>query len=172
MRKDQILLVACLLYIGGVFAGSFFVAAWWIVFLCGAFLMVLSLVFARRRIFLVMLFFVMFSLGIFSVTKSWDQFREGNMRGGMVSGVARVINDPEEKGFYRAVVLRMQSCESEYCPREKILWQAPIATEVVFGSRANFICALKLPENFDAEFDYRMFLAKDNIGYVPRSKER
>jgi competence protein ComEC len=168
MRKDQILLVACLLYIGGVFAGSFFVAAWWIVFLCGAFLMVLSLVFARRRIFLVMLFFVMFSLGIFSVTKSWDQFREGNMRGGMVSGVARVINDPEEKGFYRAVVLRMQSCESEYCPREKILWQAPIATEVVFGSRANFICALKLPENFDAEFDYRMFLAKDNIGYMCR----
>lgn len=168
MRKDQILLAACLLYIGGVFVGSFFVVVWWMIFLCGAFLAVLSLAFARQHTFLIVLFFVTFSFGTFSVTKSLDQFREGNMQGGMISGIARVVNDPEEKSFYRSVVLRMQSCESEYCPREKILWQAPLAAEAVFGSRVIFVCALKLPENFDAEFDYRMFLAKDNTGYICR----
>lgn len=166
MRKDQVLLAVCLLYIGGVFAGSFFVAVWWTIFLFGAFLAMLSLIFARQYIFLCTLFFAVFYLGIFSVTQSLDRFNEDNMHASEVSGIARVVSDPEEKSFYRVVVLRMQSCDGEYCPREKILWTAPIATEAVFGTRVNFSCALKLPENFDTEFDYRMFLAKDDIGYV------
>jgi competence protein ComEC len=171
MRKDQILFVACLLYISGVFVGSFFVVAGWTIFLLGALCLTFSLVLSRQHIFLLVFFFAVFVTGIFSITHSLEQFREGNMRESEVSGIARVANDPEEKSFYRSVVLRLESCDSAYCPREKILWQAPLITEMTFGTRVNLICALKLPENFDAAFDYRMFLAKDGIGYVCRRAE-
>jgi competence protein ComEC len=94
------------------------------------------------------------------------------MRAGEVSGIVRVVSDPEEKSFYRQAIIRMESCENEYCPREKILWQAPRTMEIVPGERIAFSCTLEVPKNFDAAFDYRMFLAKDDIGYVCRTATR
>ena len=138
MRKDQVLITLCLGYIGGVLAGSFFVVAWWMVILFLTLGIALTAVFFRGKVFLLTALFAIFVYGIFSVTQSLNQFRAENMQGQAVSGIARVVNDPEEKSFYRSVVLRMESCASEYCPREKILWQAPLASETVFGARVSF----------------------------------
>lgn len=168
MRKDKVFFLLCLLYISGVLVGSFFVVAGWTIFLWGALCLAFSLALSRRHIFLLVFSFTAFIFGIFSVIHSLEQFREGNMHEGEVSGIARAVNDPEEKSFYRSVVLRLESCDSEYCPREKILWQVPLITEMTFGTRVSLVCALQLPENFDAAFDYRMFLVKDGIGYVCR----
>lgn len=168
MRKDRIFLAACLGYIVGVFAGSFFVVAWWIVLLFAAILIALACVFPLKNIVLLAFPLTLFSFGVFSVEESSDRFREENMRAGAVSGIARVTNDPEERDFYRQTIIRMESCEYEHCPQEKILWQAPLTTMIVPGERIAFSCMLEVPENFDAAFDYRMFLAKDDIGYVCR----
>ncbi len=168
MRKDQVFFTACLGYIGGVFAGSFFMAEWWAIFLLCAFLIACAAVFPRRNIFALFFPLILFAFGIFSVTGSLNQFREDMLHAGEVSGIARIVNDPEEKKFYRQVVIRMESCENKYCPQEKILWQASLAADAVPGTRLKFACALELPENFDPTFDYRMFLAKDGIGYVCR----
>lgn len=166
LRKDQVFLLTCLGYIGGVFAGSFFVVSGWILFLGTAVWGAFFVTFPRKSIFLLFFPFGLFLFGTFSVTQSLEHFREENMRMNEVSGIARVVSDPEEKSFYNQVVIRMETCESGQCPSEKVLWQAPKTASVVSGARVSFSCALQLPENFDPAFDYRMFLAKDNIGYV------
>jgi competence protein ComEC len=171
MRKDKILFAVCFLYISGVFVGSFFAVARWEIFLFLALWLTFSFTLTRGYTVLFCFLPIVFVLGIFSVTRSLEQFRGGNMREGKVSGIARVVNDPEEKNFYHSVALRLESCDGEYCPREKILWQAPLITEMTFGTRVSLVCALQLPENFDVAFDYRMFLAKDDIGYVCREAE-
>lgn len=172
MRKDQIFLLACLGYIGGVFAGSFFVVVWWVILLLFAVWIALVSAFPRKHILLLAFPLALFSFGMFSVADSSEKFREENMHAKEVSGVARVVNDPEERSFYRQAILRMEACDNEYCPQEKILWQSPRTSAIVPGARIAFACVLAPPENFDAAFDYRMFLAKDNIGYVCRKASR
>ncbi|MFZ2299986.1 MAG: ComEC/Rec2 family competence protein [Candidatus Moraniibacteriota bacterium] len=169
MRTDQVFLAACLGYIGGVFAGSFFVALWWVILLLCAVFIACAAAFPRRDIAILSFPLALFAFGILSVSGPLDQYREGNMRNGAVSGVGRVVNDPEERDFYRQAVMRMESCGYEYCPQEKILWQAPRTMEIIPGARISFVCALELPKNFDEGFDYRMFLAKDDIGYICRT---
>lgn len=166
MQKDKIVLAAGLGYLAGTFAGSFIAVSAWVIFLLLAGSVALCYVFPQRSIFLLVPFLILFLFGTFSVRDALYQFREENMHAGAVSGIARVISDPEERDFYRRTIIRMESCDQESCPREKILWQAPRMEVVVSGARIVFSCALEIPENFDAEFDYRMFLAKEGVGYI------
>jgi len=166
MRKDQIFLLACLGYIGGVFAGSFFVFLWWGFFLLVALWIAIGMAFPHKKVIVLFVPLAFFVFGIFSIEKALDHFREGNITPTEVSGIVRVVNDPEEKSFFKEVIVEIKSCTSERCPREKILWQAPRTTAITIGAIIDFSCLLTLPKNFDQGFDYRMFLAKDNIAYV------
>ncbi len=166
MSKDQVFLLACLGYIGGVFVGSFFVPSVWSLIFGTAFFIAILIAFPYKKIFLLVIPLAVFFFGIVSAVKSVDHFREGNMHQEEVVGIFRVVSDPEEKSFFRQVIVQTQSCISGNCPREKILWQAPKTMDIVIGANIKFSCVLELPKNFDSEFDYRMFLAKDDIGYI------
>jgi competence protein ComEC len=166
MRGNQILLIGAISFIGGVGLGSFFairpeayliVAAVWIAAMA---------VFQGKGVFISGVFFFLFGVGAMQSGYAIDRFRPEHMPGGEYVGRARIIADPEERSFYQRIILRAESCESEYCPRDDILWQAPLAFSAEAGTSIDFSCTLAQPENFDPEFDYRMFLAKDGIGYV------
>ena len=172
MRKDQVFLLACLGYIGGVFVGSFFGAVWWIFFVSLACILAFMMAFPRKDHFFFLFPVALCAVGIFFTESALHHFRQDDLREMEVSGIARVINDPEEKDFYRHTLVRMESCDSVSCPHEKILWQAPLTRDIVSGARILFACTLTVPENFDPAFDYRMFLAKDNIGYICRKASR
>ncbi|OIP59173.1 MAG: hypothetical protein COZ29_02015 [Candidatus Moranbacteria bacterium CG_4_10_14_3_um_filter_45_9] len=166
MSKDQVFLSACLGYIGGVFVGSFFVPPIWSLILGTAFFIALLIAFPYKKTFFFIIPSILFLSGVVLVAESVDHFREGTLYRGEVVGTFRVVSDPEEKSFFKQVIIQAQSCISGWCPREKILWQAPRTTDIVIGANIAFSCDVELPRNFDPEFDYRMFLAKDNIGYV------
>ncbi|MDP3957222.1 MAG: ComEC/Rec2 family competence protein [bacterium] len=168
MCKDQVFLLALLGYITGVFAGSFFIVSAWVLLLGVALWVAVVMIFPRKNIFLFFFPLTLFLFGVYSVGQSLEHFRVENMQAREVTGTARVISDPAEKSFYNQIVIRMKTCENGTCPSEKILWQAPKTAVIVSGVRVSFFCVLELPENFDPAFDYRMFLAKDNIGYVCR----
>lgn len=166
MRKDQIFLLACVGYIGGVFLGSFFVALQWML-LCGVALWVgVCVAFPSRSSFLFILPISFFIAGTFSAERALERYRGDDLVSQEIIGTVRVVSEPEEKSFFRQVVVQGIVCEHSDCPREKILWQAPLATDVRIGSRLTFSCLLERPENFDPAFDYRMFLAKSDIAYV------
>ncbi|OGI21173.1 MAG: hypothetical protein A3J06_03735 [Candidatus Moranbacteria bacterium RIFCSPLOWO2_02_FULL_48_19] len=168
MRKDQVFLLALLGYIGGVFAGSFFVVSGWMLLLGIAVWGSVAVTFPRKNIFLLLFPLLLFAFGVFSIMQSLEHFHAGNIQAREVSGVGRAVSDSEEKSFYHQIIVRMEVCERSKCPSEKILWQAPKTVALASGARVSFSCVLELPENFDPAFDYRMFLAKDDIGYVCR----
>lgn len=166
MSQDRIFLLACLGFVFGVFAGSFFVLAWWFLLFFAAFFVALFIAFPYKQMAVLSIPFCLFVFGNISVTNTMNHFRGGTLHQEEVSGIFRVVNDPEEKSFFKQVIVRAESCVSGTCPQEKVLWQAPKTTDIVTGMQIVFSCALELPKNFDEEFDYRMFLAKDNIAYI------
>jgi competence protein ComEC len=131
-----------------------------------AFFIAFVVVFPYKRILVLFLPFGLFIFGVSSVTVAQEHYRVNALHEGEISGIARVTDDPEEKSFYQQVIVRIESCVSGNCPQEKILWQAPRTVDIVAGAKVSLSCILTVPKNFDPEFDYRMFLAKDNIGYV------
>lgn len=167
MEKDQVFFWGVLACIIGVGSGL------WLPEISVSFLLLalalwgtLVIAFPRRILFVLGLFLMVWSGGAW-----WSHGRQMIYQSlppgeGEVRGEARVIADPEERDFYRHVVLRFEHCESASCPVPAVLWQAPLSFTEPAGTRLTFACALKLPENFAPDFDYRMFLAKDGIGYV------
>lgn len=145
--------------------GSFFVVSWWIILLFISLFIAVVAVFPQKKLVVFVVPLGVFVFGIISVQSALEHYREGVLQPKEVSGTFRVVSVPEEKSFYKQVILRGEACLNERCPAEKILWQAPIAMEVGIGARVAFVCQLEIPKNFDPEFDYRMFLAKDTIGY-------
>lgn len=73
-----------------------------------------------------------------------------------------VIKRQPAKLWYQPMVVR--STESPAIP--DILWRAPRTLEVTPGDRLFLICELKRPENFDPHFNYALYLATQDIGYV------
>lgn len=78
----------------------------------------------------------------------------------------RVISVPEEKSFYQAIYLRPQSSPFLKRQPDKVLWQAPLSLTVTPGQPIVLSCDLTIPENFTPDFNYRLYLAKEGVGYI------
>ncbi len=172
MRGDQILLWGIISFIGGVGLGSFFAVRLEIVLVVVALWIAAASVFQKRDVLVCGVFLLLCAAGALQAHHAADRFRLEYMRGGEYVGTVRIVADPEERGFYRRVILRAKDCSGSFCPEEDILWQAPLAFSAEAGTLLDLSCVLALPENFDPAFDYRMFLAKDGIGYVCQKAER
>ncbi len=168
MRKDQVFFFLCLSFIGGVFGGSFFSFSSlpFFFFFSTSLWFIFCISFPSRNIFFSFLFFISFSYGIFLVRQSFDTFDITNLPIDTVSGSMRIAKEPEMKNFFQEIILAPKTCVSVFCPKQRILWQAPMTMEVQVGSLIDFSCPLSLPKNFDDTFDYRMFLAKENVAYI------
>lgn len=152
--------------------GSFFVVRPEICLLAVAVWVAVMTVFRKKAILVAGVSLGLFIAASVLVDHAADHFRLGRMFGGEYAGIARIISDPEGRSFYRRVILRAETCTGDFCPMDDILWQAPLAFSAEAGALVDLSCALELPENFDPAFDYRMFLAKDGIGYVCQKAER
>lgn len=167
MQKDQVFFWSVLSFIIGVGYGSFFESSLGtILFLGLALWSMVFFVFPRQAIFFLGVFFLFFVGGAYLVEQNVAQIKRITFSSEETRGVARVVNDPEEKSFFQKVVVRFETCEEGTCTEKDILWQAPRTLSLQAGDLIRFGCKLKQPENFTPEFDYRMFLAKEGIGYV------
>lgn len=166
LRGDQIFFLSVTSFIGGVFGGSFFVVPLSTFLLWVAIVIAVLVAFPKRPVFISSVCLICFLFGWLHVVLVIDHFRVEHMAPGEFVGVARIVVDPEEKDFFRRIILRPEICESEYCPKDDIFWQAPRTFIAEAGTRVSFSCVLARVENFSPDFDYRMFLAKDGIGFM------
>jgi len=166
MHKYQMLFLLCLGYIGGVFIGSFFLSSQWILFCLIALWIGICIAFPFRILFLLIFPLCTFILGGVYTQQSFQKFQNDPSSPITITGTVRVVGEPEEKSFFRQTIVRVVRCESGMCLKEKILWQAPLIKDIHPGSKLVFSCTLERPKNFDEQFDYRMFLAKEGIGYI------
>lgn len=167
MEKDQVFFWSVPSFIVGVGWGSFFTVPLVLVFLCGSAVGVaVYSVFPRREVFAFIIFFLMGCGGAYLAFSDRQVFETLPLFSQAVQGEVRIVSDPEERDFFRRVLIRFETCTSEACPTTRVLWQAPLSLSLAAGTRLLFSCQLEQPKNFNDQFDYRMFLAKDDIGYI------
>lgn len=173
MQKDEVFFWSILSFILGILCGSFFDFPFEMLLLLGsAFSAALLAVFFRKAVIIAIVFFFAWCGGAYLASSELAVYRDIPLSGEMVRGEARIISDPQEKDFFRQILLRFETCTSGNCPKERILWQAPLSFEGEAGTRLSFACMLERPKNWNNEFDYRMFLAKDGIAYsCPKAEQ-
>ncbi len=167
MQKDEVFFWSILSFIIGVLCGSFFTLPLISLLLFGSTVCIAVIVaFPRKEALFLGLFFLAWWGGAYLASSRQEAFRTLPVFEQAVRGEVRVVSDPEDKDFFRHTILRFERCESAGCPKERILWQAPLSFRSAAGTRLSFSCLLERPKNFNEQFDYRMFLAKDGIGYT------
>lgn len=167
MEKDRIFFWSILCFILGVGVGSFFTLPLSFMSYLGAAIIIAFLcVFKNSKFILLGLCFFLFMIGALLVTSSREEFQNLPYSSKEARGVFRIISYPEEKSFFQKVIIRTVNCEEGECPKKDILWQAPLSFLFHAGDKVRLQCRFSAPENFDAAFDYRMFLAKSGIGYT------
>src|SRR3989344_1797794 len=158
----------------GTAFGSFFGSVLQHAFLFSAVALVAALVFLRRELLLLSLFFfISFLFGGVRAAEEVEHWQSLRLHESAFAGTVRVIGFPERKDTYQEVGLETVSCSpGRTCPEERILWRTNLSESVAFGDRFLFACVLELPENRSETFDYRFFLARRGIGFLCPKGER
>ena len=167
MRKDQIFFWSIISFVGGVMNGSFFIVQLPAILLCVAIYIAIYSVFPRKTIGIAGILLMMWTGGTFLTLHKIQEFvEETYFYGEEITGIVRIVADPEEKAFFQKIIVHFESCENKRCPKKDILWQAPRTFTLEAGDRFSFSCLLEEPKNFDLNFDYRMFHVKAGISAV------
>ena len=77
-----------------------------------------------------------------------------------VSGIAEIIRKPAVSETYREAVVTLSSCETGPCPADFVLVRFPLLTDISYGDKGTFSCALELPDA-----TWKTYYAKDGIAY-------
>lgn len=160
MTKSRIFLILSLSFIGGVFWRSFFeinnVAIYFLLILA----VILIAVFYRNKCIVVISFAVFFFVFGFWLTKNkLDKIDNANLDGKEISEKVIVVKEPIVKDKYLNVIVKTKN-------DLRILLNVNLYSDLNYGNELDLKCSLKIPENKDGEFDYRMYLAKDGIFYL------
>lgn len=166
MYKDQIFFAVLVAFVGGVTVGSFFVIlSFWVVTVLVALVAAWTVAPSGKLLFGCVVA-AGFGLGLWSVGNALAHFDVRNFGARSVDGTARVVSESRDRNFYREVIVSLSDCGVTACPRDRVLWQAPVSFGSLYGEQFSFRCDLTVPENFSSDFDYRMFLAKEGVGWV------
>ena len=187
MHRSQIFFFILLAFILGIFAGSFLniskTVALMIAMVCAA----LIAIFYRRGsrmlnipVALAAFFALFFVLGVlrFDVVNSRQQaltkIAEGqqnvvdpeNRRPIKVAILGYIDDEPEQRGDKQRFAFRAKTLEAGpylVLLHEKVMVTAQLYPEHGYGDWLRLYGQVKIPENFSEDFDYRKFLAKDDI---------
>ncbi len=172
MEKEEVFFLGILSFIIGVASGSFFIFPIDVLLFCaGALSIAVFAVFPKREVIYSVLIVLLWFGGATLSVRALHGFQNLTDFSDAVQGEVRVILDPLERDLYQQVVVRFVKCANEACPVQAVLWQAPLSSKIGAGDRLDFSCHLEIPKNFTPDFDYRMYLAKDGIGYLCRKAE-
>ncbi|OGI16979.1 MAG: hypothetical protein A2Z52_02645 [Candidatus Moranbacteria bacterium RBG_19FT_COMBO_42_6] len=164
MTKSKIFLILSLSFIGGIFLASFYfkiVADYYFLLAITLLLVPLIVFYKNKKIFIAVFVGLFFIFGFWLTGARLNEINATNYNGQKFSGQALIIKEPENNGKYQKIIARLAG-ESNL----KILLNTGLYPEYKYGDEINLKCTLETPENFDEDFDYRMYLAKDGIYYV------
>ncbi len=122
-------------------------------------LIIFSVFYKNKTGIVIIISMAFFILGIFLTSERINKTKDNFSDGRIFSGKALVIKEPEIKEKYQAITVE----ENNF----RFLVRAGLYPQYSYGDELSIDCVLKSPKNFDdSEFDYRMYLAKENIFYV------
>lgn len=142
---------------------SFFEVGLVIYFLLVIFsLIILAIFYRNSKAALVAFLFLAFVFGLWCTDNSLKIAVANNDSGKIENVKASIVREPEEKNTYKNVVLKLNHNGQSI----KVLAMTDKNANVSYGDEVRVNCNLEIPQNKDDKFDYRMYLAKDGIGYV------
>lgn len=165
MTKSKIFLILSLNFILGIFLTSLFkLDAILIYFLVIVSVITLALGY-KNKIALVIAGAVLFlALGIWRTEQKLNVLNNLPFEQKEFSGEAAVAKEPIQKENYQQIIAETSLGSST--SKSRILINANKYLEADYGDKLFINCLLKIPENRDDSFDYRMYLAKDSIYYL------
>jgi competence protein ComEC len=123
-------------------------------------LIMLALSYRNKKILIIYLVGIFLSLGIWISDKEIAVRTNGKENGKTISQQALVTSNPVQKNGYEQIILEMENTKIH------AIANVPQYGEISYGDRVEVNCELQIPENRDAKFDYRMYLAKDHVEYI------
>ncbi|MFH0969451.1 MAG: ComEC/Rec2 family competence protein [Patescibacteria group bacterium] len=161
MAKSRIFLILSLSFIAGIFWRSFsenYQA--FIIYLLLILAIILLAIFYRNKYALVVSGAVfIFVFGAWITENKLENLKNLNLDRKDFSGKVIVAKEPIAKDKYQNVIVKTSD-------NLKILLNANLYRNFNYGDELDLKCILKIPENKEGEFDYRMYLAKDGIFYL------
>lgn len=164
MNKSKIFFLLSLSFIGGIFSASFYyprIAYTFYLFV----ILILSLIFLvvfylNRKVYL-RVFAILFFLGGFWMTISrLEKIIKLDVASKNFSGEVLALREPAIKNRMQKIIV---SSDGE--KKIKFLITTNSYPAYTYGDKLKVSCQLEIPENIEG-FDYRMYLAKDDIFYV------
>ena len=124
------------------------------------FAIIIIAVFYRNKYILTASFAVLFFVfGAWLTNGKLENISSQNLDGKEISEKVIVTKEPVVKDKYLNVIVKTDD-------NLKILLNANLYSDLNYGDELDLKCVLKIPENKDGEFDYKMYLAKDGIFYL------
>lgn len=148
----------CIFFIAGISFGSFLRLPLEIEFGVALYLIISFSIFYRNRKATAVAFFVaMFALGVWYVNQEIESFE--NLKLKKIS-VTAIVHGVREKYSTKEIIVTVPEFS------KKILVVSSSFSEIHEGNIIELQCSLEIPKIQNEDFDYRMYLARDGIGYV------
>lgn len=170
MRKSKIFLIFSLSLISGIGTASFYypgviddIFSFILVIIS---LIIIAVFYEKRLIVIYGIAILFFAFGIFLTSEKLDKVGGSDENGKSFFGTVTIIKEPAISGRYQKIIVASRLSDAPNDLRKGfILINVPTYPEYYYGDRLKVACTLKIPENFSEGFDYRMYLAKENIFY-------
>ncbi|HOX10609.1 MAG TPA: ComEC/Rec2 family competence protein [Candidatus Moranbacteria bacterium] len=158
MSKSRVFFIILVAFITGVFARSFFELGNNLYF----FLLIFSLIFLavfykNKKIIVAFSFLLFFIFGAWLTGSKIEETRNLPYAGRAIQAKA-VVQKASGVTFGQNIIVRDDQ-------KKNILVQVPKYPEHNYGDLLDINCILKPIENRDADFDYKMYMAKDGVLY-------
>jgi competence protein ComEC len=147
---------------GGIFLRSFFDLELFFTYLLFIISIMMLAVFWQNKRSRLLGFCVLFlALGIWLTDNKLQKLDNLNLEGQNYSGMALIIKEPVPKDGYQQVIVQSDQ-------GNKFLLNTASFPEYQYGDKIKLTCNLEIPQKFE-DFDYQMYLAKDEIYYLCKS---
>jgi competence protein ComEC len=175
MNKAKIFFLLSVSFIAGIFSVSFFypriVDSFYLFVILILALIALIIFYEEKKYYLIIFSVIFFIFGAWEVSGELEQIARLSKESRNFSGEVLIVKEPEIKDRMQKIVT--ESVRTSNVPnghlmstmREKFLLITNAYVKYDYGDKLQINCLLEIPENIEG-FDYRMYLAKDDIMYL------
>jgi len=165
MTKSRVFFIILISFISGIFACSFFEINQNLYFLLLVFLIIFLAFFYKNKKAIIAVFVLLFF--IFGAWLTGNEIKKTQnlpYENATLQGKA-LVEKVSPNTFGQNIIIELEQ------KKISLLVQVPKYPEYFYGDELEISCVAKAIENKDAEFDYRMYMAKDGIFYSCENKK-
>lgn len=173
MTKSKIFLIISLSFISGIGTASFYypdaIDNFFFFVLVIISLAIIAVFYGNGRATVYGIAILFFAFGIFLTGEELDKLKKLDEDGKSFFGTVEIVKEPAISGRWQKIIaipeFQLSAGPKNNSGKGRILISVPAYSGYNYGDILKVACTLKIPENISEDFDYRMYLAKEDIFY-------